>query len=668
MQNGEVVRTISRQYSDLSAQDRDISHLLVFVPDAERYAFPTLFALSENDIESIWSNVSSFIERQMLCQKGVHIARLGTFTFSVQRMDVGRKHKMIQRPIFLLAEKFKLFTGLKQKMASPSAGEVPVVPLNFSALSADGPFERDVVERCVRESLMLLASMVAKRPAVLLSFYGIGLLSFRQGHVRMRFDQDFLTALDRAWGLGHNSNSRASSYTAHKCCPDRDHELAPLQPSRSSLDVRDQTSSSSSSEYKEDDGDRETKKADRTIFQSDRREILKLATVKGICLTEDLEVSPQVQTENRLKQGGDSEIKVDQESHFCEGSCQDMGKELCNLCRARAQRNVPAEHVSEERRRVEKEVVRLFMVDQEQFDQELMQREQAHKEQMKRRNERDAECNIEMAKAREREAQQRSKYFGSYIFRVRPGTPPPLLRNGPYLRELLDQVEDHGQQKALDQQTQDLMDRMGQMELADEILEQRHQQLQRKASVVRCYKRALDTQCNGSCTGLGCTTRSCAESPVFGRYDEVPSALAERRRRARELRQHQINAATLRRRDAHFSRILEQKREVDMLNRTRQEMRADHVTRLLKLRTMRGALEDLWARTVEAKRLREQEERSFMKSGGRLVLDQCLEHQRCEQCQRRLCFCGGTNLWKESRYIAGSRLMVPMYRGSSRRD
>ncbi|KAG5283132.1 hypothetical protein AALO_G00038690 [Alosa alosa] len=647
MQNGEVVRrSISRHYADVSAQDGNISHLLVFVSDAERNAFPTLFALSENDIESIWSNVSSFIERQMLCQKGVHIARLGTFTFSVQRRDVGRKHKLIQRPIFLLAEKFKLFTGLKQKMASPSAGEVPVVPLNFSALSVDSPFERDVVELCVRESLMLLMSMVAKRAAVLFSFHGIGLLSFRQGHVRMRFDQDFLTAQDRVWGLGYknNNNSRVSSYTAHKCCPDRDHELSPLQPSRSSLDVRNQTSSSSSSsssEHKEEGGNRERKKADHTTGQWDRRETLKLATVKGICLTEDLEVSPQEQTENRLQQGGDGEVKEDQEFHFCEGYCQDIGQELCNFCRERAQRNMSTENLTEERRWVKKEEERLLMINQEKLNQEQMHREQAHEKLLRRRNEQDAECNIEMAKAREREAQRRIKYHGSYLF---PGTPPLVRSMGPYWTPTATAGSD--------------MDRLGQMELADEISEQRHQQLQRKVSAVRCYKRALDTQCNGGCTGLGRTTRSPAESPGFCRYDEVPSELAEQKQRARELRQHQINAATLRRRDERFSRILEQKREIDMLNRTRQEMRADLVTRHKKLRAMRGTLEDLWARTVEAKRLREQEERSFMRAGGRLVIDQCTENQRCGQCQRRLGFCGGTNLWKESRYITGSRLMV----------
>lgn len=48
MQNGELVRSTSRYSVDLSAHDRNISHLLSFVSEAERYGFPTLFALSEN--------------------------------------------------------------------------------------------------------------------------------------------------------------------------------------------------------------------------------------------------------------------------------------------------------------------------------------------------------------------------------------------------------------------------------------------------------------------------------------------------------------------------------------------------------------------------------------------------------------------------------------------
>ncbi|XP_042566447.1 coiled-coil domain-containing protein 81-like isoform X1 [Clupea harengus] len=669
MQNDAAVSSRSRHYADLTAQDGKISHILSFVSGAQRYAFPALFAFSEKDIESIWSNVSNFIERQMLCQKGVHIAGLGTFTFSVQKIDIGRKHKLIKRPIFILAEKLRHSSDLKQIKASPT-GEVPVVPLNFSTLSVDSPFERDVVERIVRESLMLIARVVASQPALLLSFHSIGLLSFRQGWVRMKFYKDFLVALDSTWSLvwdqSGNSREGVSSFvvsdrTRSKSSPGSEHELITLQPSHSSLDAREQHSSFSNKEEKED---KEGKKADNTTCQLNRRETLKPATVNGLCLTEDLEVPPHVL--NRLQEDGDSEVKEVKEANSCEDS--HMGQELCYLCKERAQKNVSAEHLSEERRREEKEEERLVMVNQLQLEQELLHRDQAFQETTRRWNEREAACDPEMAEGKERETQRHSKCCGSYIFRTRPVTPTQLPRQRQYQQDLLEQAQDHQRHQALDWQTENLMDRMGQMELADEIVEESQQQLQKKASAVRNYKRALDRQCDGSCRGLQSTTwsqvegslsrQSCSEGLAFGQYDDLPTAVMEQRQRARELHQHQINTATLRRRDMQFSRILEQKREIDMLNRTRQEMRVDHMTRHNKLCGMRVALEDLWAHSVKAKRLRDQDERTFRKAGSHLLIDQFKQPHHYHQCRRRRSFCGGTNLWKESRYITGSRLMV----------
>lgn len=84
---------------------------------------------------------------------------------------------------------------------------VPVVPLNFSALSAEGPFHRDAVERCVRETLLLLLRAAATRPSVSHAFPGIGLLTFQQSRVQMQFSRDFISALD---GSGKLSSASAS--------------------------------------------------------------------------------------------------------------------------------------------------------------------------------------------------------------------------------------------------------------------------------------------------------------------------------------------------------------------------------------------------------------------------------------------------------------------------
>ena len=49
----------------------------------------------------------------MLCFQGVIISGLGTFTFSQKKLDVGNnKYILIQRPIFLVAERFAATHGL----------------------------------------------------------------------------------------------------------------------------------------------------------------------------------------------------------------------------------------------------------------------------------------------------------------------------------------------------------------------------------------------------------------------------------------------------------------------------------------------------------------------------------------------------------------------------
>lgn len=66
---------------------------------------------------------------------------------------------------------------------SASAALVPVVPLNFAAVSKQTPFSRDIVEDCVRQTLATLYQALASETNVFLSFKGIGVLSFRNNKV-----------------------------------------------------------------------------------------------------------------------------------------------------------------------------------------------------------------------------------------------------------------------------------------------------------------------------------------------------------------------------------------------------------------------------------------------------------------------------------------------------
>jgi len=72
----------------------------------------------------------------------------------------------------------------------------------------------------------------------------------------------------------------------------------------------------------------------------------------------------------------------------------------------------------------------------------------------------------------------------------------------------------------------------------------------------------------------------------------------------------------------------------------------------------REKLQEDWARAAAAKHAAESSEHARILTPGRLLHEQCDQYKRCGQCKRRTDNCGETNLWKESRYIAGSRLIV----------
>ncbi|KAM6158617.1 LOW QUALITY PROTEIN: coiled-coil domain-containing protein 81-like [Rhynchocyon petersi] len=166
-----------------------------------RQVLPTLPLLSQEDVSSIWEKVSEFVERQLLMNKGVQIPGLGIFTFTRQRLQVGNnKFIFLKRPIFVLAEKLVQLHRLEQnKIYTP--GDIPVIPLNFTMLSVDLPFTRDIVEGCVRETLLFLSRTISTEQSMEFTFKGIGVLVIRESKVKMRFYKDFLSTVDGSGNL-----------------------------------------------------------------------------------------------------------------------------------------------------------------------------------------------------------------------------------------------------------------------------------------------------------------------------------------------------------------------------------------------------------------------------------------------------------------------------------
>ena len=85
------------------------------------------------------------------------------------------------------------------------------------------------------------------------------------------------------------------------------------------------------------------------------------------------------------------------------------------------------------------------------------------------------------------------------------------------------------------------------------------------------------------------------------------------------------------------------------------EGRADRFERLFK---HRKRLEQDWASATLYKKEKEQEDRERMVTPGGLMHEQCDKYRRCGQCKRHLQNCGESNIWRETRYIPGTRIMV----------
>ncbi|KAF4009586.1 hypothetical protein G4228_001195 [Cervus hanglu yarkandensis] len=175
--------------------------ILPSLQDVGRHLLPTLPSLSQEEVSTIWGNVSEFVERQLSLHKGVQIPGLGTFTFMRQKLEVGNKKIfLIQRPVFVMAEKLVQIHGLKQnRIYTP--GDIPIVPLNFVMISLEGPFSRDIVEGCVKETLLFLSRSISIKQNVEFTFKGIGVLVIKDSKVKMRFYKDFLCTMDGSGAL-----------------------------------------------------------------------------------------------------------------------------------------------------------------------------------------------------------------------------------------------------------------------------------------------------------------------------------------------------------------------------------------------------------------------------------------------------------------------------------
>ncbi|KAM3934534.1 coiled-coil domain-containing protein 81 [Leptodactylus fuscus] len=669
--------------------------MLDFLQDTGRIGFQTLPKLTEEDVCAIWTSVSEFVEHQMAQQKGVQIPGLGTFTLSRQKLDVGNnKFIIIQRPVFLLSEKLAQIHALKFNKVF-TTGDIPVVPLNFVALSFACPYSRDTVEACVRETLSAFSRSVATKQNVEFTFKNIGTLLIRELKVKMKFYKEFVNSMDGTGTLVRSLCNRPG--TADSVMSSGEDLL--LRPRSCSallfprIDMKGTEKSTSMETIPEENGEAgkteepkmnqqpgQEEEQDKEEPLSSRRETpttkrllnrqyIVPARVTGISLTEDLEKIPKPKTApERLGSSmsvnhprADPEVNQTnvlqvQPSPPCLDHCR-AGQELCYLCLQRAQKNIPV-YYTEERKMRDKDEERVLQQYQHMKDQEAMLKSQLQAQADRDQREKDAAYNRGVAEAIRNGRNARStEFYRSYIFQRRPLTPPAVLKQGQYYQSLTKQMADRRGKEVKEKQDRELLARLEHVQLAEELAAQRAKYLREKTEQIQSYKIALDTQVKMK-PSFALPPASEDPEPVFGRNDMTNEKLVERKRRAQEVSKHQLQVASEQKRLAILNDLVQQRKEADMLQRSKELLLSDRALQFEKIHRLQKSLQEDWSKSSENKRKKELKEELYLQAGSELLLDQFEKYRRCFQCKRRTSNCGETNVWCESRYIPGSRLMV----------
>ncbi|CAH2225580.1 coiled-coil domain-containing 81 isoform X1 [Pelobates cultripes] len=671
--------------------------MLDFLVDTAKSGFPTLSKLTEDDVSSIWASVSEFIENQMALQKGVQISGLGTLTQSRYKLEVGGNNKFIvvQRPVFLLSEKLAQTHNLKYNKLFVT-GDIPVVPLNYIALSLESPFSRDTIEGCVKETISIFSRSIAIKQHVEFNFKGIGVLHIRDSKVKMKFFKDFINSLDGSGNLVKSLSNRPG--TCDSVMSGRDSDLqcprsssallfprivvkevdnAPIMETIEEENVEaDCTEGQTSNEYMDKESQAEEDLTRKREISTPKRLLnrphIVPAKLTGISFSEELEriIKPKTAPERlgsslsaKLSKTEVEACDTQTDKHQirpmtsgCIDHCR-AGQELCYLCMQRAQNNIPV-YLTEERKLREQEEERILLQYQHMRDQEAHNRAQLASLMNKEQSQKDAAYNLGVADAiRNEKNQKNTEFYASYIFQKRPLTPPACLKREQCHHSLTKQMAEKREKEVRGKQDKELLGRLEQVQLAEELATQRAKYIKEKHEQTQCYKNALDNQVKIK-PYFTLSPQPDTKEPVFGRNDMNNEKLVEKRKREEEVYRHQLQVAAEKKRLAILNDLVRQRNEVDMLRRSKQQVQDYRATEYEKISRLQKALQDDWAKSSEMKRQRDHNEQKFIQAGSQLLLDQFENYRRCFQCKRRTTNCGETNIWCESRYIPGSRLMV----------
>uniref|UniRef100_F7DMF1 Coiled-coil domain containing 81 n=1 Tax=Equus caballus TaxID=9796 RepID=F7DMF1_HORSE len=272
-------------------------------------------------------------------------------------------------------------------------------------------------------------------------------------------------------------------------------------------------------------------------------------------------------------------------------------------------------------------------------------------------NKKNAAYNLGVAEAIRIHKNEKPEFYKSFLFDKRPLSPEiNAFKQEEYSQSLLKQVDNRREKQIKQRQNRELMDRLEQVQLTEELAAQRAKYIKDKIEETWCYKRALDAQIKNKAPQLPMFEPDSFE-PIFG--NNKCNLMVEKQMREQNYMKHQLEAAASHKRRAILHQLVDQKRDLQMLQRAQKEHLADRNAELERVNRINQSLQEDWERSAAMKRQRDLEEKAFERASDKLfLLDQCEKYRRCRQCQRCTSNVGKSNLWPLNKSLHGSRLFV----------
>lgn len=656
-------------------------YLVRFLEEARKNHFPILSKISDTLAIQIWISACQFINKQLENDRAVQITQLGTFTFSSKRLDIGNnKFIVVQRPVFLLSERLAQTHGITYTKHHVS-GEIPVVKMNFTAIAIAMGRERDLVEGAIREIMQALSRVIAYREPVQFVFYNIGYLVVRDFRARVKFTPGFIKRMDGTGELSRMLESKRGkrSKTASKkanngkkqdqqdlCIPARAKTSSgrvelrrPCEPRSQSLECLDEA----------DVLDVQNEPVMCTPRSNDG------VPTAGLFSTSDRKAASPSQVRLKSADSVASSIEnADKEEHLAEYNeyvkqleqNQNIANNLSYVAFQRQQLN-------EEKRQREAQADAILQRYQDSKDQTSMHRERLQNELARTRAKDVAAFNLktcleasedDLLKAR------RASSAKAYIFKKRPLTPARFQKQHEYSNALAGQVDAKASKLLSASEQLDKSERLEQQELKSEIEMMKNEARARNKKNQKNYRKSLASQIRvkSQITKRNDAQEELAEPsiptvPYFGRNHITDDKAREEKQRAKALFKAQLAMASEKRQSAIKKHLQAQQQEAQVLRRTHTELFADQKQAYESSVDRRQSLEENWIRHAHEKKKREQQHQEFTKLGRQLTEKNVHMHDKYAVCfqEQPTGYHSGrfkSNIWRESRYIPGSRLMV----------